>query len=97
MLSNRCKFLGGVIGLALLIAGSSPAFAQQQAKLTQPGDPSSGVIDASVCEPWCTDSLSNQPINDQTNIDAQTTQTESNNPGNSDGGGGGGGGLCDIL
>ena len=89
MLSKRCKMLGGVLGFVLVLSGSSPAFAQQQATLTTPGDPSGDFVESSVCEPWCNDTLSNQVINDQQDSQSQSTQNESNSSS--------GGGICSII
>ena len=90
MLSNRCKLLGGVLGFALLVTASSPAFAEQQAKLTPPGEPSGDVMEGSTCWPWCSESLSNQVVNDQNDSNGQGTQNQGN-------GGNSGGGICDII
>jgi hypothetical protein len=91
MLSTRCKLLGGVLGFALLVAGSSPAFAQQQAQLTAPGEAPGGGTELSTCWPWRLDSesLSNQVVNSQ---DVSQTQQDTQPSGN----GPDGGNNCDF-
>ena len=93
MLLKRCKMLGGVLGLVLLLSASSPAFAQQQPTLTTPGDPSGDFVESSICAPWCNDTLSNQVINDQQDSQSQSGPSDTNG-GN---GGGGGGGICSLI
>ena len=84
MLSKRCKLVSGLVGLGLLLVGSSPAFAQQATQLTPSGAPSGDSQIASNCAPWCNDVevTSNQSLNSQDVTQSQQDSQPSDNGSN---------------